>query len=262
MKDIPLPFKLPPPTPAKPARPQRVPADRDSPTPEQHTDLPLSLRGNGGSGRRAGDQAEVARLEQLMEKLDRALSTPSAPSLHDVGHRAVERWAEQAAAGLVSRRAALKLVREVERLLADERRTARQLGHAEERIAQRIAVARERATGTHWKRRDSGRRAQQPTHVEVDPAAWRWGRTAAARQGVGIGELVGRLVISSEVGSFESVDEPGPSTVRLFARLAVPRARWTTFVCNSHDLGLTASRAVGILVERAATTAVADRGSR
>ena len=66
--------------------------------------------------------------------------------------------------------------------------------HANERIAQRLALAEERAAGTHWKRRDAGRRAKQPIHVDVDPAAWRRAKATASKKGMTIGHHVGTLV--------------------------------------------------------------------
>jgi hypothetical protein len=84
--------------------------------------------------------------------------------LHDADHRAVEPWAAAAAAGLASRRDALKLVREIERLLAEERPTARQVGHAQERIEQKLELANE-------------------------PVAWRRARALAAQQGIGVGQF-------------------------------------------------------------------------
>ena len=98
MKDIPLPFELPPPdpTPTRPRASSRVSADDDQPpTPRQHTDLPLPLCGNGGSSRRAVHAAEAATLRELLDHLDRLLSVPAAPPLDDVDWRTVQRWAEE-----------------------------------------------------------------------------------------------------------------------------------------------------------------------
>jgi hypothetical protein len=52
----------------------------------------------------------------------------------------------------------------------------------------------DRGSGTHWKRRDAGRRAKQPTHVDVDPAAWRRAKVAAAKKGMTMGHYVGTLL--------------------------------------------------------------------
>jgi len=250
MTDTPLPFELPPPdlTPAKPAHQQAAPADRCPRTPGQHTDLPLPLCGNGGSVRRSVHAAEAVRLEQLLDHLDRLLSVPAAPSLADADRRAVRLWAEEAAAGVVSRREGLKLVRQVERVLADESRTAIQVGCAKERIEQRLALAKERAAGTHWKRRDSGRRAKQPTHVDVDPAAWRRAKATAARKGMTIGHYVGTLVRSGADDGLPDIDAYA-STSHLFARLDVDKATWDAFRARCLDRGASTARGVGVLVE-------------
>lgn len=181
----------------------------------------------------------------------RGVVDSAAPSLHGVDHRAVEQWAERAAAGLVSRREALKLVREVERLLAEERRTARQVAHAQERIEQRLKLAKERAAGTHWKRRDSGRRAKQPTHVDVDPAAWRRAKAIAAKKGTTIGHYVGTLVRSATEHDLPPVDSYA-STAHLFARVDVDKPTWDAFKAHCHDQGVPAARGVGLVVEAAA----------
>jgi hypothetical protein len=138
--------------------------------------------------------AEAVTLRQLLNYLDRLTAMPAAPPLADTDWREVKRWAEEAAEGLVSRREGLKLVRHVERVLADESHSASRIFYAKVRIAQRLVLAEERAAGTHWKRRDTGRRAKQPTHVDVDPAAWRRAKAAAARKGMTIGHYVGDLV--------------------------------------------------------------------
>ncbi|MBA2282867.1 MAG: hypothetical protein H0W25_16795 [Acidimicrobiia bacterium] len=196
--------------------------------------------------------AEAVTLEQLLDHLDRLLSVPAAPSLADADRRAVRLWAEEAAAGVVSRREGLKLVRQVERVLADESRTAIQVGCAKERIEMRLALAKERAAGTHWQRRDSGRRAKQPTHVDVDPAAWRRTKATAAKKGMTIGHYVGTLVRSAAERELPVVDTYA-STTHLFARVDVDKPTWDAFKARCHDQGVSAARGVGLVVERAAS---------
>lgn len=256
MNNIPLSFELPRPTPAKPAHHSRASsADHQPSTPGQHTDLPLPLCGNGGSSRRAADTAEVATLEELLERLERMLAVPMAPPLASSDHREVRRWAEQAAAGMVSRREGLKLVRQIERVLADECRTFRQIVCARERIEQRRALAAERVAGTHWQRRDSGRRAKQPTHVDVDPTAWRRAKAAAARKGMTIGHYVGALVRSAAERDFPAVGAYA-STTHLFARIDVDRPTWEAYKARCYDRGVSAARGVGLVVE----ASIKDRG--
>lgn len=253
MLDVPLPFELPPPdaTPSVASRPPRVPCDDPTATPEQHTDLPLPLSGNGGSSRRTADAAEAATLELLLARLDRLLAVPAAPPLAEADYRQVRSWAERAAATLASRSEGLKLVRQVERVLAEECRTARQIGCAQERIEQRRALAQERAAGTHWQRRDGGRRANQPTHVDVDPAAWRGAKAAAAKKGMTIGYYVGVLVRSA-VEHDLPVSDACATISHLFARIDVDKPTWLAFRAQCHALGVPVARGVGLLVEVAA----------
>ena len=254
MKDIPHPFELPPLayTPSRPStHPPRVPADEQPPTPRQHTDLPLPLCGNGGSSRRAVHAAEAATLRELLNHLDRLLTVPAAPPLDDVDWRTVQRWAEDASKGLVSRREGLKLVRQVERVLADESHTAMLIRHANERVSQRLTLAEERAAGTHWKRRDAGRRAKQPIHVDVDPAAWRRAKATAAKKGMTIGRYVGTLVRAAADRGLPEVDAYA-STVRLFARVDIDKPTWDAFRARCHDREVTAARGVGLVVDAAA----------
>jgi hypothetical protein len=256
MQDVPRPFELRPPDPApsRPSHPTRVPVDHEAATQDHHTDLPLPPCGNGGSARRSVHAAEAVTLEQLLDHLDRLLSVPAAPSLAEADRRAVRLWAEEAAAGVVSRTEGLKLVRQVERVLADESRTAIQVSYAKERIEQRLSLAKERAAGTHWRRRDSGRRAKQPTHVDVELAAWRRAKAAATRKGMTVGHYVGILVRSAAEHDLPEVD-PYASTSRLFARVDVDKPTWDAFKARCHDQGVSAARGV----ERSASNRNAQR---
>jgi hypothetical protein len=258
MQDVPLPFELPPSdsTPSSPSTsPTRVPADEQPPTPGQHTDLPLPLGGNGGSSRRAPDAAEARTLGQLLDHLDRLMKVPAAPPLDDVDWRAVRRWLEEAAEALAIRRQGLKLIRDAERVLAEEWRTARQIANAKERIEQRKALAEERVAGTHWKRRDAGRRAKQPTHVDVDPAAWRQAKALASKKGMTIGHFVGTLVKRAAERGIPEV-EAYATTAHLFARVDVDKSTWDAFCARCHEGGVTVARGVGRVVE----TATGGRG--
>jgi hypothetical protein len=197
------------------------------------------------------DAAEAATLERLLERLDRLLAVPAAPPLAEADYRQVRSWAEQAAATLASRSDGLKLVRQVERVLAEECRTARQIGCAQERIEQRRALSEERAAGTHWHRRDSGRRAKQPTHVDVDPMAWRRARADAAKNGMTIGYYVGILVRSAVGHDDLPVVDAYATTAHLFARIDVDQPTWHAFKALCQGRGLTAARGVGAVVEGA-----------
>lgn len=192
--------------------------------------------------------AEAATLRELLNHLDRLLTVPAAPPLDDVDWRTVQRWAEDASKGLVSRREGLKLVRQVERVLADESHTAMLITHANERVPQRLALAEERAAGTHWKRRDAGRRAKQPIHVDVDPAAWRRAKAMAAKKGTTVGHYVGTLVRLAAEQDLPPVAAYA-STVRLFARIDVDVSAWDAYKARCHDRGVSAARGIGLVVE-------------
>ncbi len=222
-----------------------------APSAESHddvTDLPLPLCGNSGSVRRSVHAAEATTLEQLLDRLDRLLAVPAAPPLAETDWRVVRRWAEEAATGVAIRSEGLKLVRQVERVLADESRTAIQIACAQERIEQRLALANEHAAGTHWKRRDEGRRAKQPTHVDVDPAAWRRTKAAAARKGMTIGYYVGTLVREAADCGLAEVDAYA-TTTHLFARVDVDKPTWEAFKSRCYERGVTTARGVGLLAE-------------
>lgn len=158
-------------------------------------------------------------------------------------------WVDEAAEGLRWRRDRTELIRAVDKLLHDDFRTARTAELLREQIDAQIEREREMAAGTYWQRRDGRRRAQQPTHVDVDPAAWQRAKALATNQGVGIGEYVGRLVAAEVRAPSRRYVPPSPQTQRLFARLAVEKDVWRTFVASAHELGLSVSRRVGLLAE-------------
>ena len=96
------------------------------------------------------------------------LAVPNAPPLANSDYSDVRRWAEQAAGGLASRREGLKLVRQIERVLAEEHRTARQISCTEERIERR-RLDRERRGVLRAQRRRRAGRAEQDRRREHGP---------------------------------------------------------------------------------------------
>jgi hypothetical protein len=245
-----------PPTERRPAHDIDVFNALDADPLETHTDWPLPQCGNGGNCVGDAESAQPTAAE-LMEALDGSLVLPAAPPLHDVDWRAVVDWAETAAEGLLYRRDRRHLVREVLRVLEQEWRTAEAAERLRQQIEWRDADRRARGDGTYWTRRDSGRRARQPTHIEVDPGAWAEAKAAAKRRDMSVGEYVGRLVI----GAVATAASPAPPSdnprhpsdrTRLFARLAVEKPTWNEFVARSLELHVTVARQIGIVVERAA----------
>lgn len=215
---------------------------------EHCTDLPLPLSGNGGNS--APDVDTAARLEELVVRLDETLRVPAAPPLHELHLGTVRAWMEEAAEGLRWRRDRTAMIREADRLLHEVFRTRQTIEVLREQLTSKAAQQREKEAGTYWRRRDGGRRAQQPMHVEVDPAAWRRAKALAARQGVGIGEYVGRLILA-ELRAPSRRRVPAPeATTHLFARIAIEKDEWRRFVASARELDVTVQRRVGLIVER------------
>jgi hypothetical protein len=194
---------------------------------------------------------EAATLRELLDHLDRLNKLPAAPPLHETDRRVVERWAEEAAAGIASRRTGIKLVQQVESVLSNEVTSGLRIEYAKERIAAKLVVAEEREAGTYWKRRDASRRAKQPTHVDVDPAAWRRARALASKKGMTIGHFVGTLVKRAAERGVPEVDAYA-TTGHVFARVDVDKPTWDAFRGCCQDRGVTIARGVGLVVERAA----------
>lgn len=175
--------------------------------PPTNADLPYPLCGNGGNP--AGPS--LATLEEVRRLLDLADRVVPAPPLADVDPASVRRWIDAATAALVSRRAAIRLARAVERILDEHWETTMWIDRQREVLARREVQQQAKADGRYWKEREAGRRAQQPTHVEVDVAAWKSLKAKAAAQRRTVGALVGHLVVQ-EVhrcsGTGESASTP------------------------------------------------------
>lgn len=216
---------------------------------ETHTDLPLTQSVNGGNV--APRSERLPTLADLVAALDQAMLVPIAPPLQDVDHRAVVEWARAAARDLLFRDERRRLVREVLRLLDDEWKSAERIESVREQILSRDAAQRAKKDGTYWRRRESGRRAQRPIHVEVERAAWSEARADASRRGLGIGEYVGRLIVGEvahpSVGGTVGEER---QLCRLFARVDVADETWAALVARARAIHVTASRLVGLLVER------------
>lgn len=235
-----------------------------APPAENHddvTDLPLPQSGSSGSRLDGDDDRGRPTAAELINALDRLLLVPVAPPLHDLDPHVVARWAENASEALLYRRDRRRLVREVLRVLDEEWATAREIGQFREQIVARDKAHRQREEGTYWERRESGRVARQPIRAEVDPQAWARAKAQARREGLGIGEYVGKL-ITAEVARRAEGSSAGrrastnwrrePTRERFFARVAVDHQIWAEFVVRAHEGRVTAARHVGDLVERAA----------
>jgi predicted DNA-binding ribbon-helix-helix protein len=117
-----------------------------------------------------------------------------------------------------------------------------------------------RADGAYWAAAEARRTARRPTHVDVDPEAWKAVRQIAVRQGITVGRLVGDLVVRETqrldrggTPLSETSGRRGPSgsgrRARRFARLEVDLGPWTTLRSGAIAANLTVARYVGLLVE-------------
>jgi hypothetical protein len=133
-------------------------------------------------------------------------------------------------------------------VLGDEITSRRQIEYARERVERKLAAAEDRHAGTYWKRRDASRRAKQPTHVDVDPAAWRGAKILASKKGMMIGYFVGTLVKRAADRGIPHVDAYA-TTAHVFARVDVDKPTWGAFGGQCQAQGVTIARAVGMVVE-------------
>ena len=214
------------------------------------TDLPLLPGGNNGNEVRAPDveaSTDIARLSsEMFEPLPE-------PPLDVLDSRAIREWIDLATERLLFRRDRQELLRDAMRVLEDEWRTAmtsERLRQQADRQQQRLRAKRE---GGYWRDRDARRRASRPVHVVVEPAVWERAKATALAKRSSVGTLVGELV-THEVRRprrRQNVPAPGPTTVRLFARIAVQPETWVVARTLASRAGVTVERFVGVLVEEA-----------
>ncbi len=226
------------------------------------TDLPLPLRGRSGNH----DDRAVELLAALAEagvSLDqvahRLVDAVPAPPLDSADLRAVEAWLTNAAArcpdywtGVSIRRAALDLRRQ-------ERRARRWAEHHEQALTKQAADIAAREAGTYWRDRDSRRVATKPVHIEISDESWSAFKAENLAGGETVGEILGALVRRA-VAVGQPLDAPahpglrgqpgGGRRAQRFARAALDDECWRSFRALASVSGLTASRALGVLIER------------
>lgn len=223
------------------------------------TDLPLLPGGNNGN--HAGAR-NVASDESWLLLDDAARRLPD-PPIDVLDAQAVVDWIERATEGLAFREDRRRLAREAMRILKRDFRTAMNVGRLRQQLEREQADQCARQVGTYWADRDKRRRAQQPTHVVVDPAAWRAMRANAAGRGRSVGHEVGRLVASEVEHPMVPSELPlrpgrpdadGERRATVFARIVVAKATWQEFRSLALAQPVTVARYVGILVERRRVT--------
>lgn len=222
------------------------------------TDLPCPLRGNGGNlAWMSSPSPDDVR--QLFDLADRLVP---APPLSDINPTAVTKWVNDATAGAAARRTAIRLARSVERILDEHWQTMMWLDREREVFARREAAQQAKASGKYWRQRDARRRAQQPTHVDVHPEAWKALKEKCRAQGRTIGATVGHLVTNEvrhnagvgHVPPLEAGTRPGLAPGRRaqrFARLEISKDIWQQFCAIAIKREIALARYVGILVEHA-----------
>lgn len=204
--------------------------------------LATSAGGRGGS---VGNEPDVRELLQAAAQL---LRFPTVESHEPVDLRAAATEyrahtnqaieLERAAAALRHAEYESEVVRRrVERALASAKRTA-----------EREAL---RAAGGLYA--GEPRSPNRPVHIEVEPGTWETVKAEAIRRRRAVGEVVAELVAAAADRPFPAQRTPQRTTSagrrqRRFARLFLDDQTWFQFRARSTEGGLTATRAIGILV--------------
>ena len=218
--------------------------------------MPLTQSVNGGNQVAAPN----IESEDPWSLLDDAARRLPDPPIDVLDAQAVFEWVARASASLVFREDRRRLAREAMRILERDFQTAMNVGRLRQQLERQQADHWARQVGTYWADRDKRRRAQQPTHVDVDLDAWRAIRADAVRRGRGVGQDVGHLVIQEVTRCTSSPTLPavnggrrgppgGGRRATLFARLVVTRPTWQTFRSLAAERDITVARYVGWLVE-------------
>lgn len=230
---------------------------------DEVTDLPLPLCGNGGNHVPTAPTSELAEAEEVLALLDEAQETLPRPPLDVLRAAAVKEWVELVNTRLLFREDRRRLAREAMRVLEDDLRADLAAERLRRQAEHQEVVRRAKEAGNYWADRDRRRKAQQPTHVEVDLAAWMALKAQALGRGRSLGESVGYLVHAEVVRCRGrplprlSGDQRAPSRAgrraKLFARLAVGKPTWHEFRGLAAQRRLTVARYVGVLVEAKVT---------
>ena len=205
------------------------------------TDLPVPLRGTGGS-----INGPCERCPFIL--LDAALAAVPVPPLNDVTWGAAYRWLAQVEAGLTLRRERRRLASAVERALSEEYRSRRHIESIRRSMERRSLYQTEQAAGTHWQRRDAGRASKRPVRGEVDTDGWKRFKVKTAATGTTAGERLGQLATEPS-GIRPAAKRTTAARRTLFLRIAIEDDAWQHFAQSGDDEGTTAARRLGQLVE-------------
>ena len=156
------------------------------------------------------------------------------------------RYRERTERALALEAAAAEAADTIHRADVARRRIARKQGSLQKR-AEREA---RRAEGGMYV--GEKRRPNHPMHVEVDPAAWNTVKRDAVRRRTTIARAVGDLVGRAAEERLRPRRDPRRAPAHRFARLFVDDETWASFRTLAFDLGVSAGRLVGLIVEREA----------
>jgi len=226
------------------------------------TDLPLPLRGRSGNHDDRAVELLVAlsaggvSLDQVAHRLVDAVL---APPLDSADWRAVEAWLTNAVdrcpdywAGVRIRRAALDL-------LWQQLRARRWAECHEQAVSRKAAEIAAREAGTYWRDRDARRAATKPVHIETSDESWSAFKAETIGRGETVGEILGAMVRRvlavgqplAPPAEHGLAGQPGDGRrARRFARVALDDEGWRSFRALASVSGLTAARALGVLIER------------
>lgn len=225
---------------------ERDPSASSPPLRDSHR-LATSAGGRGGS---VGSQPTACELLQAAAQLLRFPTVESAAPEVLRAAASEHRLQTKQAIGLERAAAELQIAehesevvrRRVERALASARRTA-----------EREAL---RAAGGLYA--GEPRSPNRPVHVEVEPAAWETVKAEAIRRRRAVGEVVAELLAAAADKPLPAQRTPQRTTStgrrgQRFARLFLDDQTWSQFRARSTEGGITAARAIGIVVEHEAT---------
>ena len=182
----------------------------------------------------------------------------SAPPLDSADWRAVEVWLAKAVhrcpdywAGVRIRRAALDL-------LWQQCRARRWAEYYEQAVSKKAAEIAAREAGTYWRDRDARRVATKPVHIETSYESWSAFKAETLARGetagVTLGAMVRRVLAVGQPLAAPSATslrgQPGwGRRAQRFARVALDDEGWRCFRALASGGGLTAARALGVLIE-------------
>jgi len=195
------------------------------------------------------DGSAVAAAQELLRAARAMVDLPDVDAWdvdEDFDAFAVKAHAARAAAYELER--AASLAQHEARLAAVQRR---RIDRAVESTARRERLDAQKAAGGYY--RGQYRSPNRPTHVEVDPQAWAVVKREALRRGLTVAGYVGDLVAAASVSALAA--NPGSEDARpelRFARLFIADEQWHAFRAHCDETGVTATRGVGLVVEREA----------